>query len=302
MSLLLDHEQDRTGGQIDHHEVTLERKQQVIDRWQSQQPAYDMLKRLATEPAESVYEMQKLVESFSVQPTIVACIDERVMAGDATTPKIAIAGTGILMNEEEFTALVDELKKYGITKVTFHGETPAHGGEDAPCGACAAYCKAAGKDDPYEAGREIAMKMMQGLDIAGEPDWAPYVAEADKKLHDARAIIVDGSGRFNPAVLGLPPAFQSSVRYYGDNDSYMNKELGAAIGIAKGHGFGRWFDPETSGDQESDPVLHEPLLIALVGDSSDPRFTAEALEQRLAPTLHEHADMIQVVRLTVPSA
>jgi hypothetical protein len=282
---------------MDHaHEISPEREGEIINLWNRQQESYNQLNRLSEESAEVVYSPEKLAEAFAMEPETVACVDERVMASDTQKPKIAIAGSGILLSEEEFVLFVENIKASKTKNITFHGE------EDAPCGACAAFCAAQGGGDPKKAGTAAAQRLIDSAGLGGEPIWAPYDEGSDKGIHDARAIVIDGSGRFNPAVLDFPKAFQSSVRYFGESDNYMNKELDVIMGIALGHGFGKWFEAESAGDKGSDPVKHQPLLIVLVGDPSQSQWTVEALQQRLQPTLAKYGHVAQVVSLSMPSA
>ena len=275
------------------HETKVNIEHETIERWRDQEPAYQDLLRLADESPETVYGLEKLRTAFVIKPTVVACIDERVLSNDPEHPKIGVAGSGILMSKTEFDDFAAELKRHQIKTVTYHGET------DAPCGACAAFCNAnqALNLSPEQAGQRVAKRLIEATDLVLEPTHAPYNPDASHALHDARAIVVDGTGRFNPAVLGLPKAFQSSVRYYGNHPEYMNKELEVAIGIATGHGFGQLFEVDSRGDAAVQQVKHEPLAIVLVGDESNPEFSTLGLRTKLQATLMKYQQIITVLDL-----
>lgn len=76
-------------------------------------------------------------------------------------------------------------------------------------------------------------------------------------MHNARAIVVDGTGRFNPPLLGFPAHFLLSA-FYEPSLKYTAKELEVAIQIALGdHGFGKR------------RFAKAPLIIVLVGGANE---------------------------------
>lgn len=273
---------------IDHSHQP-EKEQYTLERaWEGTRGPYRQLLRLINEEPETVYGAEALRQSVATAPKTITCIDERCALPQ---PRIGLAGAGVLMNPDDAIQSARQIQGHGLTieTVTYH----------EGCGACELarqeYCQhhPGAQIESIDMGYQSAKQMMELLGLQGEPVRCGYSREAQLKMrgapefHDARAIVLDGTGRFNPAVLGLPPSFHHSVCF--EKPGYSANELGIAITIAKeehGFGYGR--------------LREEPLAVVLIGDPIDSNQSVDALSERFHHVLDVHQDIVQVIRLTAP--
>lgn len=242
--------------------------------WKEQEGQHQLLLRLEHESAEAVFGAEKLAVAFAKWPRTLVCVDERVSLADEKDPEIGIAGTLVLMNQRQFELTVEKLRRTGVNKVLYH----------EGCGACSLFLKSHPEDprSVIQVAKTAALKVHRALDLIGEPERIGYSQKADYEMtghpdfHHARAIILDRSGRFNPAVLGIKHIFQASVYYHPDL-AYTIKEIEIMQNIAFGdHGFGDKFDTK------------DPLLVVLVDqDYID--------DSKLLPTF---GDRIKVLKMS----
>lgn len=262
---------------MDHHQST---KQTA---WDTQNSVYKDLLRLNIESPVEVFGEDKLISAFADQPKIVKCIDERVVIDGQ--PTIALAGSGVLLSDDQLKITADLLKKAGVNEITYH----------QGCGACSLVCQQH-KDkvlDPTDVAKESAEKLSSALNLPNSPKYSSYTPNSDYQMigdshfHHARAIVVDGTGRLNLGAIDLPAAFLISPKYHPDMD-YTKQELDIAINIALGdHGFGRQKFEE------------ESLLVVLAGSPMDREFSPDQLKWRLKPIIDQYPETVELVTLPV---
>lgn len=249
--------------------------------WENQEESYRTLRQLESGKAlTEVYDQALVQEAFrDGLELVVCCMDERVQVGPGQK-KIAIAGSGILLNEEQLGQFVARAQRAGrIVHVTSH----------EGCGACAMYCESKGfpVQRAEQEGQDFAARLQRqcgpdtalgrcGYPQAGSPR-PDFPMEGDPHFHHARNIVVDWTGRFRPTVLGFPASFELSAKHYPDA-AQVFAELRAAVGIAfGGHGFGAGRYQE-DGRKLLVTVVHDP------GTPTDPGFCA-ALDAMLGEEL-----------------
>ncbi len=204
--------------------------------WRMQNDDYRNLLRLNSEPSSVVYGQNRLHRATAQLPVAVKCIDERVVLDQ---PALGLAGSGVLLSDEDFAIVSKKLKAIGIKLATYHEH----------CGACSLFCdewqKTTGQSRAImEVAHESACKLQNYFNpksyvhLAGYSDECHINMIGDPSLHHARAIIIDYSGRFNARELNLPAAFLISAAYH-PSPAYTTKEINIALSIALGsHGFG----------------------------------------------------------------
>ena len=212
---------------------------------------------LAVESAETLFEKGE---------SCLCCIDEGTDNG-----LFRVAGSGILLSDEERANLVDRLQAMGIKGVKSH----------EGCGAAEKYCKENGITD--KSVEEVAIQ--KAKDMATQLG-VPYLGHIEKvsrpkEFHYARVVYYDGTGQFNQAASKdiLPPGFVISRRLLHDmneDDPTENQYKPAldntklAIQIALGaHGFGKKITAE------------KPLILVALGDPHDSMFNADAMRREL---------------------
>lgn len=252
--------------------------------WTEQDAAYRRLLRLADEPTQAVYGQEELTAAIAHKPGLIHCIDERI-----TLPTVGLgsAGSGILLTPSQRQAMADKIKMAGLEiQVSYHEN----------CGAASLFCQrqkeASGVElDPLQEAHRAARELMTDLGLEGEPVRLGYSAEADQPMvgepgfHPARAVIVDGTGRFHRPAIDLPASFLISARYAPD-DATVVEELRIAQGIALGdHGFGARFTLET------------PLVVLLVGDKTASDWSTAALGSRLLNELAAAGDRVKILKM-----
>jgi hypothetical protein len=173
-------------------------------------------------------------ENFRDLDTI-DCSDGRVVSGR----KIGIAGSGILLSEEDRKVFIEQCK--GKTKVlTTHDD----------CGAAALKFNSlkaeeipAGVKTADEYGTYCGQKMAEDLGAKHE-----YLNrdEMANEYHNETALVIDQTGKFDSTSLdGFPDHFVCTGAGLGFSAEYMKTEVKILTGIALGHhGFGEKFNPE----------------------------------------------------------
>jgi len=154
------------------------------------------------------------------------CSDGRVVTGEA---KIALAGEGLLLEKEDRKILEDALAGKNIT-ISGHES----------CGAAAmAYPGPDSDRYGYEGAEKLTAK-------TGNTYKEIHHSEFRSQIHDERALVLEGTLKFNCANwTEFPPQFLSSAAALGLSDAYIGKEVRALSGIALGdHGFGNRFNSE----------------------------------------------------------
>ncbi len=174
---------------------------------------------------EKLFALPNFKQAFDHKLTCLECSDGRVCSG----PKIALAGEGLLLGPEDSAILEKAIKDQGLT-VTGHEN----------CGAAGIARPGAGSDDyGYEKAKELASK-------TGSIYREVHHDEFTCAVHNERALVLEGTGRFDVANLeGFPGQFISSASYFGLSTEYQKVEAKALINIALGsHSFGERFDKE----------------------------------------------------------
>lgn len=260
-------------------------------KWAQQEDRYQTLLALS----DSLKNPEKVfgpnwVEAFNQTPYEVVCIDEGAI-DDPGSPELGLAGSGVLLNDEQFKKVVDYCKRKGITKISYH----------AGCGAAALFCKEqelhhglkSGSLNPDEVARSAAQKLHSALNLSGDPVFISHAKmKRPKEYHIARSIVIDGTGRMNPAKLGIPSTFQHSYPLH-TNDDYIVNEVDIAIRIAMGdHGFGAHRFRKDSKERR--------LVVLIVGDSQSEFANTERLKSVVSPLLTEWSDVVLPMYVDAP--
>lgn len=264
----------RENDSVSHHEHPEHLGEEAKNAaWEAQEEQYRTLRRLEDRtPLIDVYDRVALREAFlEGLDLVICCMDERVQV-HAGQKKIAIAGSGILLNEEQLTLFIARMRETGrVLRVTSH----------EGCGACAMFCERMGLPTARaeQEGQNFAARLVERLGLPAmalgrsgyphsgrsQPD---FLMEGDPHFHHARNIVIDFTGNFRPTVLGFPASFELSAKHYPGIDHVLT-EFRAAVGIAFGdHGFGA----------ERYRGQGRKLLVTVVHDSRSPtgqRFLVE---------------------------
>lgn len=277
--------------------------------WETQQPGYERLLRIADgQTPTKVFGAPLLSEAFRLDSTgmFLGCMDDRVNMNDKKDDskiKIGIGANGRLLDHVLFEALIFRIKQEfrerlhrttNWMKVTYH----------AACGACGIYCKETNPRrtklgipewSPVEAGKDIAMKIAQSLEIADPPIFIPsnWLA-VSPQWHPARNIIVDTTGVGRPQKLqesderSFPHSFQLSGSCYPSME-HLSKELEVAISIAldKNHGMGERFTAD------------QPLLVTTFEDPTACNMVDD-IRKVIDEVLKRHTENVRGVRFKVP--
>ena len=254
-------------------EHSSDRNHKIIETyWSSQAPIFT---KLYTQGATTyVQSLQNLEAAFHENDRTLRCIDERTPGG------IHLAGSGILLPEDEIEHVVKRLKKEGVEGVWSH----------AHCGAAALYAQQNNLDmekgDEY--GKEWADTFAKRLGV-------PYLGHIDSdqlsgpaEFHIARVAYYVGSSHFDPSrVEGLPPGFVINRGYL--SPKYAKFEADLSVKIATGeHGFGRLITKET------------PFLLIVVADLKDQSASLKQLKAELSPIEHASGGRVRVDGFTAP--
>lgn len=152
------------------------------------------------------------------------CSDGRVKSPGI---KIALAGEGILLNDEERALVIKVIREKNILITGHQG-----------CGAAKMLHHESISDQKgYEHAQQLAAD-------SGNRYKPVNHEEFRSPIHDERALVVDGTLRFDVAGWkNFPPQFLSSAAAFGLNDEYIAKEANALTGIAlSDHGFHKRFN------------------------------------------------------------
>ena len=207
-----------------------------IDQGWQEARRNEIIKRLdAGENTQEILEsFPAFKEAFKELDTI-NCSDGRVLDGR----KIGIAGSGILLSEEERQSFVERFKGK-IKTVTTHDD----------CGAAALGFEAlrseeipTGVTNADEYGTYRGQQLAEALGAKHE-----YLKrdEMANEYHNETALVIDQTGRFDSTNLeGFPAHFVCTGAGLGFSAEYMKTEVKTLAGIALGHhGFGDRFDSE----------------------------------------------------------
>lgn len=185
--------------------------------------------------------LQEIMESFPDfkeafhELDTIDCSDGRVLSGK----KIGIAGSGLLLSDEERAIFVDRFKGK-IKTITTHDD----------CGAAALKFKTLtpeeipeGVTNSDEYGTYCGKKLAEDLGAKRE-----YLGrdEMANEYHNETALVIDQTGKFDSTNLaGFPPHFVCTGAGLGFSAEYMKSEVKTLAGIALGHhGFGDRFDEQ----------------------------------------------------------
>lgn len=210
--------------------------------------------------------MEMLPEAFKIMNRSLRCPDTRttqVQGGAETLKKFGLAGSGMLKfhrniiiedkitrpetNSEwlarlgqdlKFKNFIDSLISKQVKEVTSHedcGAAKLKGGAEK------------GDDDGYVLASFIATEM-QKIDAAVVHNHLTIAGDREGKnkmrgeLHNERIIVLDGTGNFDPDVLGLPGSFLLSGASLEANETEikteLQQELRVMCDVVDGHGYG----------------------------------------------------------------
>lgn len=264
------------------NDIELSHEERVKAAWVEQQKGYDLLCQLKAMTPEQLFGRDKLALSVSRKPSKSACIDEgAVFPGE---PHFGIAGNGVLLTEEEFPITIKKMKAQELADASFH----------ECCGACDMFCAEhkLPKTDSLNIGKKTAADMLEAIGSDHRPLKLGFGKDADYQMqrpsdfHIARAIYVDGTGRFYREALGLPKGFFHSPVIH-PSLAYTAKEVSIALSIANGpHGFNGRFQ-------------EQPIALVLIGDEKNPELNVAALEKAMADLIETHGHLIELIRFPV---
>lgn len=197
-------------------------------------------------------------EIFHRTDTRVGCMDE-----GCVDCGYRIAGSGILIKDEDRGAFEENCRKMGVTEITHH----------EGCGAAGVYAKQIGSDrDPAALAEEFSKKT--AAEYGSTESYIPAEEMSrPKEFHATRFAYYDGTGRLNLKNAGgrLPNGFVLTRGLYPKAD-YAVAEAQLAFDIAAGHhGFGELI------------TANEPFEIIVVGSADDPAMSLDALMKELEP-------------------
>ena len=223
------------------------------DSWNKQQEV--MVKFYKQGAEQYLSSLENINNAFEEKKKCVCCMDEGT-AHMNMEGKYALAGSGILYpaasREERLDKVADLLIELGVHEITSHDG----------CGAAKIACERDGlqTDGSDEYGKKWAEDLRRVMQekLAGKHEVAyRHIDIKDMtrpaEYHNARTVWFDGTGRFNPAVLGkkAPQGFvidyKNDIHKNADEDvkGYPFEELKVALTIAFGHhGFEKLFNQE----------------------------------------------------------
>ena len=171
--------------------------------------------------ASYIRELPGMDQAFAIKDRSIRCMDEGTPGG------LHIAGSGILMSEEELRSYIEKAKPDGAYS---HGS----------CGACGIYAKQAHthEDCPDDCGPEWCKRMeeMTGIRYLGHIAKEEMNRPAD--AHIARCAYYDGRGDFDYSLVnGLPAGFIISRAFMTADYALKEAEIACQIAMG-GHGYG----------------------------------------------------------------
>lgn len=210
--------------------VTEQSAAEKIDQgWKKSRQNEVISRLLKGENLQEIMEsLPNLKEHFRELDTI-DCSDGRVLDGH----KIGIAGSGLLLSEEERINFIERFKGK-IKTVTAHDDCGAAAKEFATLDS-AEIPEGVKTSDEY--GSYCAQKLAEELGANYE-----YLKrnEMASSYHNEVALVLDQSGKFDSTNLeSFPAHFVCTGAGLGFSEDYMKSEMETLIGIALGHhGFG----------------------------------------------------------------
>ena len=208
-------------------------------------------------------------KAFASQNGVVTCMDEGTPQGD-----FRLAGSGILLGEEDARRLLEPYVEKGIVKeITSHDE----------CGAAKIYAVQNGFD-PSEGdklGKEFSRTIADKLGVNYRHIPIEEMARPSG-FHIARVVYVDGTGMFNPSrIEQLPIGFVVSRRFL--QKDYALQEVETAIKIALGdHGFGERLTKDS------------PFFVVPIGDPKNTNFSLDTLVKEVEPLARKYEGRVVV--------
>ena len=169
--------------------------------------------------------------AFAFPLDTIACSDDRVKTYGGR--KIGLAGQLILASEAEKQKFIRAYRRR-IPNVSAHSFCGA-GKHQYDKGGYDNLSDYANSSDQYAILESKSLALSLGSNF--------FYFDIPDTLHDARALIVDGTGLFNPACLGkiIPSHFLSSAPGFGLSNEYCLYEWKLLADIAFAHGFGKLF-------------------------------------------------------------
>lgn len=198
-----------------------------------------------------------LTEAMRIGDPILGCMDEGIRYA-----RYRLAGSGILLGEEQTIALVEKYK----LEVGFHPE----------CGAVKKYkVEVEGIIDPSrEEVDDHSKRWSKHIAAKARTRAVEMALERPEHRHIARVVYFDGTGRMT-SCKGLPLGFIVSRKILPHD--YAIKEVVAAVDIAFNHGFNDLL------------TAAHPFLLVGLGDSQDQaNELADELTTHALPQLTEH--------------
>ena len=219
--------------------------------------------------SEYANSLPDLAKAFETRENCVCCIDEGTPEGGH------VAGSGILMSEDELISYYEQTKSEVVTS---HDN----------CGAAKIYDESQDmpSENPDEAGRLWAQELAKKLGIKHRHISADEM-KRPKEGHFARTVYYDLTGHFNySATEGLPAGFTISRKFI--TPKYALEELGVALSITFGdHGLGNKITAEN------------PFYLVVVAENEEQLADAK---QELDNLSHSHEDKIKVDGVVKPTA
>lgn len=219
---------------IEHMHMETGHENTKIDQGWQEARRNEVIKRL-----DSGDNLQKIMESFPKfkeafhELDTIDCSDGRVLQGC----KIGIAGSGLLLPENERAGFVERFKGK-IATITTHDDCGAAAlkfnslkSEEIPTGV-----KTADEYGTYCA-KKLAEDLGANHNYLGREEMA-------NEYHNETALVIDQTGEFDSTNLsGFPAHFVCTGAGLGFSAEYMKSEVKTLAGIALGHhGFGDRFD------------------------------------------------------------
>jgi hypothetical protein len=243
-----------TPNNMEHETISLDRQR----KWEEQTDLKARIDKTGIERYFDSFDDLTKREIFHQTDTRVGCMDE----GCADCGR-RIAGSGILIKDEDRGAFEDNCRRLGVTEITHH----------EGCGAAGVYAKQIGSDrDPAALAEEFSKKTAAEYGTAESYIPAEEMSRP-KEFHATRFAYYDGTGRLNlkNADGRLPNGFVLTRGLY-PKTGYAVAEAQLAFEIASGHhGFGELI------------TANEPFEIIVVGSAEDPTMSLEALKKELEP-------------------
>lgn len=250
-----------------------------IDKyWSEQQPIFDRLYQLGTNEYVKTLpagrQASHLEWAFTDPDRTIRCIDERTPGG------LHLAGSGILLPEDEIEQVVKRLTKAKVDGVWSHAE----------CGAAALAAKK--QNLPAEQGDVLGKTWAKTFsDKLGVPYYGhiePQEFSGPSGFHIARTTYYIGAPSFNPTrVEGLPPGFVINRGYLSEDYAKMEADLSVKIATGN-HGFGDRIDQS------------HPFLLIAVADPNNPTLPSEKLRKELSEVAQHFQGRVRVDGFTPP--